>query len=174
MKLSAAARRRLLVGGLVAIGIAVLAVVALVLSSSGFTASTFWGSATSSPTPSASSTQSVPAPEISSPPFVGVQGPIPDAATINGDPDLRNHVTMTGCTQTANGWQGTGTAKNVSTADLTYKIVVIFTDAQARAITSAATTVTVAAGATGTWTAGTDFGAPAGVQCVLAGVDTAK
>jgi hypothetical protein len=173
MNLSAAARKRLLVGGLVAIGVAVLAIVALVLGSSGLTASTFWGSATSSPTPRPSSTQSTPGPEISSPPFVGVQGPIPDAADINGDPDLRNHVMMTGCTQTPNGWQATGTAKDVSSGPLTYKIVVIFTDAQARAITSATTTVPVAAGATGTWTAGTDFGAPAGVQCVLAGVDTA-
>lgn len=173
MKFSEAARKRLLVGGLIAIGVGVLAAVALVLSLSGMPATTFWGTTQPSSSPSASRAPAAATPETSSPPFVGVQGPIPNATDINGDPDLRNNVLMTGCTQTANGWQGSGTAKNVSSTTQTYKIVVTFTDAQARAITSATTTVTVAAGASGTWTAGTDFAAPAGVQCVLAGVDTA-
>jgi hypothetical protein len=113
-----------------------------------------------------------PAPSIE--PFVGVQGDIPDVSTINGDPDLRNHVLMTGCSQTAGGWEGTGTANNTTPTQQTYEIVVIFTDSLARSVTSAKTQVTVQPGATQSWTAAATYNAPAGSLCVLAGVDTSN
>jgi hypothetical protein len=105
---------------------------------------------------------------------VGVQGDIPDVSTINGDPDLRNHVLMTGCSQTAGGWEGTGTANNTTPTQQTYDIVVIFTDSLARSVTSAKTQVTVQPGATQSWTAAATYNAPAGSLCVLAGVDTSN
>ncbi len=131
------------------------------------TGSTNHVSTTPSLLPSQSST-----PQPSVPAFVGVQGAIPAAASINGDPKLRNDVTMTGCEKTATGWQASGSAKDSTASPRTLAIVVIFTDAQARAITSAKTTVATTPGATAQWSAAADFTAPAGTKCVLAGVDT--
>jgi hypothetical protein len=127
------------------------------------------GHASSQPTlvPGHSST-----PAVSVPPFVGVQGDIPSATGINGDPKLRDDVAMTGCQQTSTGWQASGSAKDSTQSARSLSLVVIFTDAQARAITSAKTTVATTPGATEQWSVSATFRAPAGTKCVLAGVDT--
>jgi hypothetical protein len=108
--------------------------------------------------------------EEPAPPFTGEQGPVPDQADIADDPDLREIVLMTGCEASDGGWAATGTAENPESSDVSYTVVVIFTDAQARNVTSSTVEIPVAAGGSAEWEAAAEFDPPEGTQCVLAGV----
>jgi hypothetical protein len=154
-------------GGILAVaGIVAVTAAAVVILIPRFTAALAVPSGTD-----AVATEIAPSPGDSPTPFVGVQGDVPSVETINGDPDLRNDVVMAACAVASGGWQASGTANNPSSSARTLAIVVTFTDAQARAITSAKTSVTVAPGATESWSASAEFTAPAGTACVLSGVD---
>lgn len=108
--------------------------------------------------------------ESPAPDFGGEQGPVPATEDIADNPDLREIVLQTGCAAVDGGWAATGTAENPGTGDVTYRVVVIFTDAQSRGVTSSTVDVPVAAGETADWTAAAEFSPPSGTQCVLAGV----
>jgi len=115
-----------------------------------------------------------PAPSLTPPPtFGGVQHELPTGDALANDPDLYKNVALEGCEQTADGWQATGAATNDSGDELTYGILVFFTDAQARTVDSAQTTVTVAPGGTESWTAAQQFTGE-GIQCVVRAVRDAS
>lgn len=125
------------------------------------------------PTPTAGPTGE-PGTESPAPAFGGEQGEVPAQEDIPDNPDLREIVLLTGCDAADGGWAATGTAENPGADAVTYQVVVIFTDAQSRGVTSSTIEVPVDAGATVDWTAGAEFAPPEGTQCVLAGVaDTA-
>lgn len=121
---------------------------------------------TASPSP-------LPVTQSTTPAFGGVQGEIPAMDEIANDPELRNHVRLTGCEQTSGGWSGDGTAANPTATDATYRLVILFTDAQARTVTSSTIDLPVPAGADVAWTAEAAFTPSEGTSCVLAGVATA-
>jgi hypothetical protein len=117
---------------------------------------------TAQPVPTASSTRP--------PAFTGVRHPIPTGSALANDPELYGRVVLTDCAATSDGWKATGTMKNPGAAKTTASILVIFTDAQARMIDSATTTVEVKAGAKASWAAARKFSAPAGTRCVVRAV----
>jgi hypothetical protein len=117
------------------------------------------------------------------PPFAGAEHKLPKGKALRNDPDLYKAVALTGCERSADGWRATGTIKtDTGTAGDTgeggasrgVSILVLFTDAQARAIDSARTTVDVTAGETTDWTAAKAFSAPAEVDCVVRAVRRAS
>ncbi|WP_157537128.1 hypothetical protein [Nocardioides sp. Root190] len=117
------------------------------------------------PAEAASDQASEPAPE-----FSGVQHRIPSGTALRNDPELYQHVALTGCDPTADGWRAVGTAHNPGSGELTFDVLVFFTDAQARIVDSATTTVTVSAGSTTTWTARRRFETTPGTACVVRAV----
>lgn len=122
------------------------------------------------PDPTTTNAQGEIGTETPAPAFGGEQGPVPDQADIADDPDLREIVLLTGCDAVDGGWGATGTAENPGASDVSYTVVVIFTDAQARNVTSSTVEIPVAAGETVDWEAVAEFDPPEGTQCVLAGV----
>ncbi|MDQ6523246.1 hypothetical protein RB608_06525 [Nocardioides sp. LHD-245] len=108
------------------------------------------------------------------PTFVGVQHKLPAGKALKNVPDLYEQVALTGCEATDGGWAATGTAGNESGEDLRLTVLVLFTDAQARIVDSAATTVAVPAGGNETWTAERAFAAPVGTQCLVRAVSQEK
>lgn len=108
------------------------------------------------------------------PSFAGVQHELPSGAALDNAPDLYEHVALTGCEATDDGWRALGTAENTSEAELTFSVLVVFTDAQARIVDSASAQVTVAPSDAGEWTAERTFEAPAGTSCVVRAVNQAK
>ncbi len=109
-------------------------------------------------------------PRKKAPGFVGVQHAIPMGAALTNVPRLYEQVTLTGCGATADGWQATGTAANESSTEQTLRVLVLFTDAQARTVDSASTTVTVPVDSSETWTAEQKFSAPEGTRCLVRSV----
>lgn len=129
---------------------------------------------TAAPTPTPTVPSGEPGTESPAPDFGGEQGEVPAQEDIPDNPDLRESVLLTGCDASDGGWAATGTAENPGSAAVTYQVVVIFTDAQSRGVTSSTVQIPVEAGATADWTAAASFDPPEGTQCVLAGVaDTA-
>jgi len=108
------------------------------------------------------------------PSFAGVQHELPSGSALDNTPALYEQVALTGCDATPDGWRAEGTAENTGAEALTYAVLVLFTDAQARSVDSATTEVTVAPGETGAWRAERDFQAPAGTLCVVRAVTQAK
>ncbi|WGX97604.1 hypothetical protein [Nocardioides sp. L-11A] len=108
------------------------------------------------------------------PTFVGVQHKLPTGKALKNVPDLYEQVALTGCEATDGGWAATGTAGNRSGEDLRLTVLVLFTDAQARIVDSAATTVAVPAGGSEAWTAERAFTAPDGTQCLVRAVSREK
>ncbi|WP_181410718.1 hypothetical protein [Nocardioides humi] len=106
--------------------------------------------------------------------FAGVQHRLPKGAALRNVPALYEQVALTGCAAKADGWRAEGTADNADPEALTFAVVVFFTDPQARIVDSATTTVAVAPGGSGTWTAEREFEAPAGTRCVVRAVHQAK
>lgn len=104
------------------------------------------------------------------PKFVGVQHPLPSGRALANRPDMYKDVLQTGCASVPGGWQTRGTAENTTARPLAFKVLVFFTDAQARIIDSASTTVTVGPKKKATWTAERQFKAPKGTQCVVRAV----
>jgi hypothetical protein len=104
------------------------------------------------------------------PTFSGTQHPLPSGKALTNEPDLYKIVSLTGCSAQPHGWRATGTADNKGRASLKLTIVVLFTDAQARDIDSATTTVHAAPGKNSPWTAARTFRAPAGTRCVIRAV----
>lgn len=98
------------------------------------------------------------------------QRQIPADKQIVEVPALRKTIAMTGCKAASQGWAGTGTAKNTSSAAKTYHILVFFTEQYSRTIDYARTDVKVAAGESAAWSATTTFNPPKGTQCVLRGL----
>lgn len=131
------------------------------------------GAASANP-PSAATGTAKPSTKITgkrAPKFVGVQHPIPSGKALANIPDMYKYVLKTGCSSITGGWQAVGTARNTTAEPLPFKILVFFTDAQARIVDSASTTVSVPAKATGHWTASRRFKAPKGTQCVVRAVN---
>lgn len=108
------------------------------------------------------------------PPFTGVRHRLPAGAALDSDPDLYGRVALTGCAATARGWRAVGTAHNPGGLSQTLQVVVLFTDAHARAVDSATTTVPVPAGSTRTWTAERRFETTPGTRCVVRAVRLGK
>jgi len=104
------------------------------------------------------------------PTFTGVQHPIPTGEALKNEPKEFEQIRLTGCSATASGWKSAGTAHNATNTKIEYRVVVLFTDAQARAIDSASVNVVVPAGQTRTWTASRTFSAPEGTRCVVRSV----
>ena len=104
------------------------------------------------------------------PTFSGVRHPLPTGSALANDPELYGRAELTGCAAVSGGWKASGTLKNPGAAEVAAVIVVLFTDAQARAVDSATAEVRVSAGRTGTWSATRAFRAPEGTRCVLRAV----
>jgi hypothetical protein len=121
-------------------------------------------------TPSATPTAVEGAPDPDTPAFGGVQGEVIASEDIANDPLLFADVALTGCAASDAGYAATGTATNARAEAQDYRIVVNFTDAQARAITSVVVDVTAEAGAAAEWTADAEITAPEGTNCVIVGV----
>jgi hypothetical protein len=126
-------------------------------------------SSSDKPTPSATSTE--PAPKVTStaPPLV--QNSLP--RSIPNSPSVRKNVVITSCQAGGGGWIAKGTAKNTETKEATFRITVFFTATGGTVQDYAATTVKVAPGATGNWTAAKKFAAQKTTTCVLTGAATA-
>lgn len=122
--------------------------------------------------PPRSTSEELPLVESGTPPFGGVQGDIPAMAEIANDPELRNHVALTSCERTGDGWVARGTAANPMLDDRAYRLVVIFTDAESRAVTSGTLDVVVPASSEVEWAVQATFDPDDGTRCVLAGVAT--
>jgi hypothetical protein len=103
------------------------------------------------------------------PEFTGVRHKLPTGKALANDPDLYKTVAMRTCHRTDSGWQASGTATNRGKKAVTYRVLVFFTDAQARAIDSANGTVTVKSGQRATWHASRKFKAGK-VSCVVRAV----
>jgi hypothetical protein len=103
------------------------------------------------------------------PTFTGLKRPLPSPEQLTNDPALYRDVTLTGCTRTKDGWRATGTAANAGSEKAGYRIIVFFTDAQARTLDYARTSVEVPAGKTTTWTATRPLHLN-GVHCVIRAV----
>lgn len=104
------------------------------------------------------------------PAFSGVQHRLPSGKALRNSPALYEQVDLTGCEGFALGWRATGTARNAGTDTQVFRVLVLFTDAQARAVDSASTTVTVPAGSTRTWIAARQFETTPGTSCVVRAV----
>lgn len=104
------------------------------------------------------------------PKFSGIRHPLPSGAALKNDPNLYKTIRLTDCGATGAGWKAVGTAHNPTRQAIEYRIVVVFTDAQARAIDSADTTLTVPVGRTREWTGARKFKAPDGTRCVVRAV----
>jgi hypothetical protein len=107
------------------------------------------------------------------PTFAGVEHKLPKGKALRNDPDLYKTVALTGCERSADGWRATGTiAKDTGRAGkaAAVSILVFFTDAQARAIDSARTTVEPSPEGPTPWTAGRAFDTPSHVRCVVRAV----
>lgn len=118
-----------------------------------------------------SATVPTPAPIIVTPPTTlptYSQYPLP--AKIADNAAKHNQVHVSGCASTGSAATATGTVHNPGSKSVRYDITVFFTSPSATAVNYATTSVTVAAGASGDFTAARDFAAPAQVLCVLAGV----
>ncbi|WP_157487569.1 hypothetical protein [Leifsonia sp. Root112D2] len=107
------------------------------------------------------------------PTFSGVQHPLPTGSALKNVPERYQEVRLTGCAASVGGWKSAGTAHNATSKSFDYRIVVLFTDAQARTVDSAATTVTVPAGSTRDWEASSEFTPPKGTRCVVRAVRAA-
>jgi hypothetical protein len=115
-----------------------------------------------------------PSSPVSAPPtFSGTQHRLPTGAATKNNPQLYKNVSLTGCSATAHGWKGTGTATNTTSRAIDYSVLVLFTDAQARDIDSATATIRVPARTSAHWTAARKFAAPKNVQCVIRAVHRA-
>jgi hypothetical protein len=147
--------------------------IALATALFGLTACTA-GTPDSDETPTSTSTSeptsSEGTPDPTTPAFGGVQGEVVPSEDVENDPLLFADVAMDSCEATDGGYTATGTAINERDTDQSYRIVVNFTDAQARAITSSVVDFTAAAGETATWEAPAAFEAPEGTTCVIVGV----
>jgi hypothetical protein len=108
------------------------------------------------------------------PAFSGVQHRIPSGDALRNDPELYDHVALTGCDATSDGWKAVGTAHNPRSGELALDVLVFFTDAQARVVDSASTTVSVSAGSTTTWTARRQFETTPGTTCVVRAVSRGR
>lgn len=107
-------------------------------------------------------------PEV--PAFAGVHHRLPTGHALHNDPALYEQVTLTRCAATASGWRATGSATNPGADHLDVAVLVFFTDAQARVVDSASTTVSVPAGSTSTWTAEREFDTSPGTTCAIRAV----
>jgi hypothetical protein len=96
------------------------------------------------------------------------QYPLPDQVADNSA--KHKQVQVSGCASTGSAATATGTVHNTGSKSARYDITVFFTSPSATAVNYATASVTVAAGASGEFTAARDFAAPAQVLCVLAGV----
>ncbi len=155
------------VRGLVASGVLALGLALAACSGAGSGSESGSGRATPAPSPDASSVQKIVSPAARP---THAQHPIPSGTRIVEVPALRKTIALTSCRAAAHGWSGSGTAKNPTTRAQTYHLLVFFTDRFSRTIDSARTTVRVAGGASGHWTAMRKFDAPKGTQCVLRGL----
>jgi hypothetical protein len=97
-----------------------------------------------------------------------VQGKLP--TKISNSATVRKFVTQTKCGAITGGWSASGTAKNPTTAERTYKITVFFTTTHATTLNFAITTVKVAPSKTGTWTASKKFPAQKQMLCPMPGI----
>ncbi len=80
-------------------------------------------------------------------------------------------MAITKCVSTPGGWKASGNAVNSSdTKRFKAKITVFFTTTSATVLDYAQTSVDVAPGKTGTWTAAAKFKAEPTMRCVLRGV----
>lgn len=98
------------------------------------------------------------------------QHPLPSA--IPNNPRLRHSITITGCSAIPGGWKASGTAVNTGSAPISYKITIFFTTPHSTVIDYADTSVTVAPGKKGTWTAQQKFATVPGMICALRGVSS--
>ena len=97
--------------------------------------------------------------------------PADDVPTdVENDAKARSQVTLSSCKATDDGWQAAGKAANPGKDDVTYAITVYFTTASATVIDWADTTVDVAAGEQGKWSAKKKFAAADDTQCVIRAV----
>lgn len=109
-------------------------------------------------------------PESTPPEFAGVQHRLPRGKALENDPVLYEQVALTGCEATADGWRAVGSATNPGPDPIGFTVLVLFTDAHARVVDSASTTVDVPVGATKNWTATRAFETTPGTSCVVRAV----
>ena len=99
------------------------------------------------------------------------QHPLPNPSKISNSVKLRRQVAITKCVSAPGGWKASGNAVNSSdTKRFKAKITVFFTTTSATVLDYAQTSVDVAPGKTGTWTAAAKFKAEPTMRCVLRGV----
>lgn len=107
------------------------------------------------------------------PRFTGKQHKLPRGDALRNDPDLYDEVALTACTKSAGRWHATGSASNPRGRRSGYRVLVYFTDPQARTLDWARARVTVAAGSSGTWRVARRLEADVQVRCVVRAVDNA-
>ena len=139
-----------------------------------FALTTGLGATACSPDPTPTQSKAAPASPTVPPRFTGVQHPLPHGTALKNDPELYRLVSMVSCAATDGGWRAAGVVHNSDKHPRKLEIVVIFTDAQARAVDSATTQVSVSADDEADWSATRTFHAPPRTQCVVRAVRSAS
>ena len=104
------------------------------------------------------------------PAFSGVRHPLPKGRELRNVPTMFEQVRLTRCEPTGDGVEVSGRAVNPTPATVGYRVLVFFTDAQARAVDSAVARVSVRPGRDAPWTVERTFDPPRGVRCVVRAV----
>ena len=107
------------------------------------------------------------------PKFTGVRHKLPTGKALTNDPDLYKTVKLTTCRKSDSGWQASGTAKYTGKQPAEIRVLVFFTDPQARAIDSAKGVVTAKPGETVSWHASRKFKAQK-ADCVVRAVAASR
>lgn len=100
----------------------------------------------------------------------GVVGATAVPTGVPNNPGLRGNVTMSSCAARSGGWGASGTVHNPDAQAARYRITVFFTTDHATVIGFAATTVSLAAKETKTWSVSATMHAATPTLCVLRGV----